>query len=510
MATGISLCITYTGTNATFNSTNTGLNGINTLYVDGLPIGQNTGSPNTGAPGLDLMIGNDPAATNNPYGMGQSFAGQICEAAFWNGVTLSSNQVAGLYNFSGNAPTITGQPVSIAANASSTITNSVTAFGSNPLFYQWYVNGQGLPVGAQPNLPIGATNAQLIFSPLRTNDASTDYYVVVTNAFGSVTSSVVSLTVFGPPNFTNEPILVTLTNNILLFSNAAPTFKVAAVGAQPLFYQWYTNGVPATSNSVSATNYTLTPVPLGGGGITNFFCVASNFLGIVTNNAVSVTGIPAPTAPYPVAVLAGNPIGYWRLDEPDNGLSDGNAGLLADDYWGGKNGIYTNTTLGQPGYTANSTPNTDPTETSASFGSTVFQDSDAYGIGGVDFSAATNVSSSFSVEAWVDGFPQTKDAGIVSRGFGNGGEQFNLDTGSDSGSTHQYRFFVRDAGGGTHSATSTVVPNSTWQHLVGVCDESNGVGDPVCQRRGGGHGCHYFQQRHHCLHPANAHWLKAL
>ena len=81
------------------------------------------------------------------------------------------------------------------------------------------------------------------------------------------------------------------------------------------------------------------------------------------------------------------------------------------------------------------------------------------------------------MEAWVNGFPQTSDAGIVSKGYGGGGEQFDLDTGSDPTSNfHGFRFLVRDAAGAGHTASSAIQPSSgTWFHLVGVCDESNGV-----------------------------------
>ncbi|MFZ0828620.1 MAG: GH32 C-terminal domain-containing protein [Verrucomicrobiia bacterium] len=65
---------------------------------------------------------------------------------------------------------------------------SVTATGTTvPLYYQWYTNGQAIS---------GATNSVLsVFPVLSTN---VDYYVVVSNAGGSVTSSVVALTVLAP------------------------------------------------------------------------------------------------------------------------------------------------------------------------------------------------------------------------------------------------------------------------------------------------------------------------
>jgi hypothetical protein len=42
------------------------------------------------------------------------------------------------------------------------------------------------------------------------------------------------------------------------------------------------------------------------------------------------------------------------------------------------------------------------------------------------------------------------------------------------GSGHAFRFFVRDALGGTHGPSSAVTPNNQWHHLVAVCDQANG------------------------------------
>jgi hypothetical protein len=405
---------------------------------------------------------------NQASGAGRQYAGNICEVAFWNGTALTAQQVQTLYNAAAVPPTITKQPVSASVNANGAFTNTVAVSGASPFSYQWHRNNQPLPIGGQTNLSIGATNASLVINPAKASDASANYYVVITNSGGAVTSSVVSLTVFTQPVFTNEPILVTYTNNILLFAGAMPTFKVGTVGALPTYYQWFTNGVAATAQGTNLTSYSLSVEP----GLTDFYCVASNFVGSTTDSPVAVTVLADPTAPYPQSVLASGAMGYWRLNEPDSGVA-GNPGVIADDYLGGDNGIYTNTDLGQPGY--NST--TDPSTTSATFGIRSLADGDAYGILGVDFATPTGSNAAFTVEAWVNGFPQTKDAGIVSKVYGNGGEQFDLDTGShaviDGQASHSFRFLVRDASGATHSVNSSIAPDQIWHHLVGVCDEPN-------------------------------------
>ena len=202
------LVATFTGTNVTYGSpsSNTMVLGVGTLYADGVQVGRSLSFATPGASSVDVMVGDDAGYTNNPVGMGRAFAGQICEAAYWNGVALSGLQVSNLYSASELVPIITKQPISASVNANSSFTNSVTAvLGSGTYTYQWYRNNQPLPVGGQTNLPNGATNATLAINPVQGSDASTDYYVVVSNAGGSITSSVVSLTVFTQPVFTSEP-----------------------------------------------------------------------------------------------------------------------------------------------------------------------------------------------------------------------------------------------------------------------------------------------------------------
>ena len=90
------------------------------------------------------------------------------------------------------APAITTQPASLTNNASDSVTLSVTAVGTLPLSYQWWKDGAAL---------IGATQASLSFGDLQKWDDGS-YYVVVSNAWGSVTSTVAVVSVIvGPDSF---------------------------------------------------------------------------------------------------------------------------------------------------------------------------------------------------------------------------------------------------------------------------------------------------------------------
>jgi hypothetical protein len=341
---------------------------------------------------------------------------------------------------------------------------------------QLYIDGQ---LAASVNIPAGSGIFNSFTTPImigaRATSATSGFInqfygnindVAVYNyAFSSNQVAADFNSVGFPPFFTQQS-----STNLILFAGGSATMSVVAGGAQPIGFQWYSNNTAIVG--ATAPNYILANAqPPNTTQI--YSCVASNSANTATA-LVSVTVLPLPAAPYPATVLSNNPIGYWRLNEPDDGLGDNNAGKVCHDYWRGNNGTFTNTQLGQPGYTANNTVNTDPTETSAEFGLVSLTDGNAYGIGGIDFSAPTNNSVAFTVEAWVNGFTQTKDAGLVSKGYGGGGEQFDLDTGSDGAPTvHGFRFLVRDASGATHNANSKIQPNGSWHHLVGVCDEAN-------------------------------------
>jgi hypothetical protein len=178
-------------------------------------------------------------------------------------------------------------------------------------------------------------------------------------------------------------------------------------------------------------------------------------------------GQAAPASLYPLTVLSDNPSAYWRLDEA--------GGNVAHDWIVGHDCLLTKVQLGVPGYSAS-----DP-DKAAVFGLLAASnsyaselDNAASGIANLDFAQPAGSNAEFSIEVWVQGNAQSQDAGIVTKGYGNGGEQFTLDTGSDKVASHGFRFFERDATGSVHSAGSTVAPDGQWHHLVGVCDEPQG------------------------------------
>ncbi|HEV2210229.1 MAG TPA: choice-of-anchor tandem repeat GloVer-containing protein [Verrucomicrobiae bacterium] len=81
------------------------------------------------------------------------------------------------------------QPTSVTTGAGTPVAFTVQTSGYGPVTYQWQFNSTNIP---------GATSASLGINHVQAGDAG--YYdVVVTNAYGAITSSVVTLSVTGVP-----------------------------------------------------------------------------------------------------------------------------------------------------------------------------------------------------------------------------------------------------------------------------------------------------------------------
>jgi hypothetical protein len=89
----------------------------------------------------------------------------------------------------GAPPYVAVPPASQLAGAGSNVTFTVTASGTGPLACQWRLNGTNIP---------GATNATYLRSSVQTSDVGS-YQAIITNLYGSVTSSVAMLTFGSQP-----------------------------------------------------------------------------------------------------------------------------------------------------------------------------------------------------------------------------------------------------------------------------------------------------------------------
>src|ERR1041385_6386712 len=207
-------------------------------------------------------------------------------------------------------PSVTTQPQDQAVVVGQSASFSVEASGTTPLSYRWRLNGSAIS---------GATNATLALSNVQSNQAGS-YSVVVSNAAGSVTSSVATLTVNVPAMITTQPVSQITTQGL------SAGFSVLASGTAPLSYQWRFND----TNLTDATNASLALSNVQTNDAGSYTVLVTNNWGSVTSSVARLTVYVPPTItpqPQDQAVVVGqtanfsvlpngaSPFGYqWRFN----------------------------------------------------------------------------------------------------------------------------------------------------------------------------------------------------
>jgi autotransporter-associated beta strand protein len=200
-------------------------------------------------------------------------------------VNASGTGLAQLYITILGAPAITRQPAALSVVTGLAAQFTIAAVGDAPLCYQWLKNGAVIA---------GATNALLAMASAQSGDAGS-YSVVVSNDFGSVTSSNATLTVVVEPA---APVILVQPAGQSVVAGQTAVFSVTVSGTAPLTYQWSRNG----TNLVGATNALLSISATSLADAGGYAVQVANGVGSVASGN---------------AVLAVNDLAWawWRLDE---------------------------------------------------------------------------------------------------------------------------------------------------------------------------------------------------
>ncbi len=167
------------------------------------------------------------------------------------------------------APNISSPPVSQTVTVGQTATFSVTASGTPPLSYQWYMGTQA----------VGSNASAYTTSPTTSAENGVQIKVTVSNSVGSQTSAPATLTVMPP---STNPV-VQLSAATLIFGNQTMGTTTAAQ--------------PATLTNTGTANLTISAITVSGD-----FAESNNCGGSVTAGSsctISVTFTPTTTGTRP-------------------------------------------------------------------------------------------------------------------------------------------------------------------------------------------------------------------
>lgn len=210
-------------------------------------------------------------------------------------------------------PHIEIQPKSATIRDGLTNIFTTLASGEPPLYYQWYFNGVLMPGETSTNLAIK--------SAWETNDG--DYFVVVTNLYGSATSEVAHLTVLVRPYIKEQP-----TPSLAVVPVGSDvSFTIVAGGTLPISYRWRKGGTTITNIVLDSyvCTFTLRNVQVSDSG--NYNCAMTNIAGsatrlssnatltvlyppAITNQPSSVISAIGSDATFKVGASGGAPLSY--------------------------------------------------------------------------------------------------------------------------------------------------------------------------------------------------------
>jgi len=178
------------------------------------------------------------------------------------------------------------QPASQKATNGANVSFTINVAGGSPLNFQWLFDGTNLPAGGNIS---GTTSSALSITAATTNNAGS-YMLIVTNAYGSITSSVAILNVGFAPAISTQP------TNLTIHSGSNAVFTATVIGSTNLVYQWQKNGSNlangASISGATSNVLTLTAVTTNSSGSYNLS--VTNIFGVTTSSVAVLTVVLPP------------------------------------------------------------------------------------------------------------------------------------------------------------------------------------------------------------------------
>ncbi len=167
------------------------------------------------------------------------------------------------------APEITVDPVSSTIFTGNDVTLTVAATSTIAKTYQWQKDGVDITDATDSSYDI--TSATI--------DNAGDYRCIVSNASGSDTSIVATITVNSTVEITANP------SSVIKWPGESVEFAISVSGTAPVTYQWQKDGV----DIADATNSTYTIASISASDAADYTCVATNGGGSVISSAATLT-----------------------------------------------------------------------------------------------------------------------------------------------------------------------------------------------------------------------------
>lgn len=227
-----------------------------------------------------------------------------------------------------NPPVVTKQPSSQTAGAGTNVMLSVTSSGTAPLLFKWYKNGAPLNDGGNVS---GTTSDILTLGAIQGPEVGS-YSVVISNTFGTMTSTIATLNFSGPIVIIGQPAGQTNAYGVNTI------FNINAVGSTPITYRWTKNGSALNNggNISGATSSNLTVATIHSTDAGTYQCVVTNSFNTVTSSPAPLTVVDPGIVTQPQSqgtivgsnvvfhvVASGTPTLTYRWQKNAVNLSDG-------------------------------------------------------------------------------------------------------------------------------------------------------------------------------------------